>query len=83
MSIVKTSAKGQILIPKEIRRRLGLKAGQKVSLKLVGEQKVELAPIPLEPVEAFCGMFQKGTSLTEALLKDRKQELMNEKGKRA
>ena len=81
MAVVKTSAKGQILIPKEIRTRLGLKAGQKVSLKLVGDQKVEITPLPLEPVEAFCGMFRKGSSLTEALLKDRKQELMHEEGK--
>ena len=81
MAIVKTSSKGQILIPKEIRKRLGLKAGQKVSLKLVGDQKIELTPVPLEPVETFCGMFQEGSSLTKALLKDRKQELAHEESK--
>jgi len=81
MAIVKTSSKGQVLIPKEIRRRLGLKAGQKLSLKLIGDQKIELTPVPLEPVEAFCGIFQEGSSLTEALLKDRKQELAREESK--
>lgn len=81
MAIVKTSSKGQILIPKELRKRLGLKAGQKVNLKLVGDQKIEITPVPVEPVEAFCGIFQKGPSLTEALLKDRKQELTREEGK--
>lgn len=83
MAIVKTSAKGQILIPKEMRKRLGLKAGQKLILKLVGDQKIEITPIPLDPVEAFCGMFQKGSSLTAALLKDRKQELMHDENKSA
>lgn len=81
MAVVKTSSKGQVLIPKEIRTRLGLRAGQKVSLKLVDDQKIEITPIPLQPVEAFCGMFQKGSSLTKALLKDRKQELMHEESK--
>lgn len=81
MAIVKTSSKGQVLIPKEIRRRLGLKAGQKLSLKLIGDQKIELTPVPLEPVEAFYGIFQEGSSLTEALLKDRMQELAREESK--
>jgi len=81
MAIVKTSSKGQILIPKEMRRRLGLRGGQKVSLKLMGDQKIELTPIPAEPVEAFCGIFQEGSSLTEALLKERKQELTREESK--
>jgi len=78
MAIAKTSPKGQILIPKEMRRKLGLRGGQMVSLKLIDDQKIELAPIPPEPVEAFCGIFQEGPSLTAALLKDRKQELIRE-----
>ena len=81
MAIVKTSLKGQILIPKEVRKRLGLKPGQRLNLKLIGDQKIELTPVPLEPVEAFCGIFQEGSSLTEALLKDRKQELTREESK--
>jgi len=39
MAIVKTSSKGQILIPKEMRKKLGLRVGQKVSLKLIGDQR--------------------------------------------
>jgi AbrB family looped-hinge helix DNA binding protein len=81
MAIVKTSPKGQILIPKEMRKKLGLKDGQKVSLKLIGDQKIELTPLPTEPVEAFCGIFREGSSLTKALLKERKQELIREESK--
>ena len=83
MAIVKTSAKGQILIPKEIRRKLGLKGGQKVSLRLVGDQKIELTAIPTEPVEVFCGVFREGPSLTDALLKARRQELIREESNTA
>lgn len=83
MAIIKTSSKGQVLIPKEMRKKLGLRRGQKVSLKLVGDQKIELTPIPIEPVEAFCGIFQEGPSLTEALLKERKQELAREESNTA
>jgi AbrB family looped-hinge helix DNA binding protein len=81
MAIVKTSSKGQILIPKEIRRRLGLEAGQKVSLKLISDRKVELTPIPTKPVEAFCGIFGEGSSLTKALIRERKKEATREESK--
>ena len=35
MSVVKTSSKGQIVIPVEIRRKLGIKPGQRVTLTLI------------------------------------------------
>ncbi|MBM3167005.1 MAG: AbrB/MazE/SpoVT family DNA-binding domain-containing protein [Chloroflexi bacterium] len=82
MAIVKTSSKGQIVIPKEIRRRLGLKAGQRVNLKLVDEQRIEITAVPADPVEAYCGVFRKGSSLTAALLKERRQDLIREENKR-
>ncbi len=81
MAIVKTSSKGQILIPKELRKKISLKAGQKVNLKLIDDQKIELTPVPPEPAEAFCGIFRKGSSLTQALLRDHKQELKHEESK--
>jgi len=82
MLIVRTSTKGQVVIPVEIRKRLGLKAGQKLSVRLTDESKIELTPVPIEPVTAFCGIYQKGKSLTGILLKEHQQEIKREETRR-
>ena len=79
MAIVKTSTKGQVVIPGEIRKKLGLKAGQKLTVRLTEEGKIELTPVPLEPSAAFCGVYRKGKSLTGILLREHRQEIKNEK----
>jgi hypothetical protein len=45
---------------------------------------IEIHPLPENPVEYFCGIFKKGSSLTRALLKERKENLKREgkKGER-
>ena len=78
MPIVTISSKGQLVIPKHVRKILRIKPKQKVLLKIV-EDRAELIPIPENPVEAFCGVFEKGSSLTDALLKERKEECEHEK----
>lgn len=80
MSIVTTSTKGQVVIPKEEREKIGLKPGTKVMVKAVDDH-VEIYPLPEDPIEYFCGIFKEGPSLTEALLKDRKEELRREEEK--
>jgi len=81
MTIVKTYAKGQLVIPKKIRKILGLKPGQKVKLELIDEQRVELTPIPDNPVEAFYGIYKDGSSLTNSLIKEHKEEKTRERKK--
>jgi AbrB family looped-hinge helix DNA binding protein len=73
MLISTVSSKGQIVIPKEIRDKLGIKPKQKVLLKVVKGHAV-IEPLPDDPVEYFCGIFKEGASLTEALLKQRSEE---------
>lgn len=80
MPMVNSTAKGQIVIPKEIRKELGIKPGQKLFLKVV-ENHAEIIPVPEDPVKAFCGIFEKGSSLTNALLKQRKEETTIEEEK--
>ncbi len=73
MSTVTVSSKGQIVMPKKIRDALGIKPKHKVFLKVVKDH-AEIIPLPQNPVESFCGIFKNGSSLTKALLKERKEE---------
>ena len=79
MAIVRTSTKGQVVIPGEIRKKLGLKAGQRLNVNLTKDGKIELTPLPLEPAAAFCGIYRKGKRLTGVLLREHRQELKSEK----
>ncbi|MDH7511910.1 MAG: AbrB/MazE/SpoVT family DNA-binding domain-containing protein [Clostridiales bacterium] len=81
MAIVTTSAKGQVVIPKKERDKLGIKPGTKVIAKAVKDH-IEIRPLPDNPVESYCGVFKKGSSLTKALLKERKKELAREEKNR-
>ncbi len=82
MPIVTTSAKGQVVIPKKEREKVGIKPGTKVIAKAV-EDHIEIKPLPENPVESYCGIFKKGSSLTKALLKERRKELNHEEKNRS
>jgi AbrB family looped-hinge helix DNA binding protein len=56
VATVTISPKFQVVIPKEIRQKLGLKAGQKVQT-IVFEDRIEL--IPVKPIKKMRG-FLKG-----------------------
>ena len=71
------NAKGQIVIPVEIRKKLGIKPGQKVSLTLV-ENKAVIEPLPEDPIKASRGILKGKPSMTKALLNDRKKEIERE-----
>jgi AbrB family looped-hinge helix DNA binding protein len=80
MRTVTTSAKGQVVIPKKERDKIGLKAGMRVVVEAF-EDRIEIRPLPKEPVEYFCGIFRDGPSLTKALLEDRREEAKRERKK--
>ncbi|MCL4473971.1 MAG: AbrB/MazE/SpoVT family DNA-binding domain-containing protein [Actinobacteria bacterium] len=77
MYTAKTSSKGQIVIPKEYRDKLGIKAGDRVGISVVAD-RVEIYALPDDPVEAYCGIFSDGPSLVDALMKSRKEDQEHE-----
>ncbi len=54
MATVTVSSKYQVVIPRDVRERLGLRPGQKVEAFAVGN-RVEL--VPVEPIRSFRGRF--------------------------
>jgi AbrB family looped-hinge helix DNA binding protein len=82
MPLIKTSAKGQLVIPVNLRDKYGLKPGSFVYVSDTGKELV-LTPAPSDPVKAACGYLQNKTSLSKELLKARKKENRHEKKKRS
>ncbi len=74
MPIVKTHAKGQIIMPKDIRDKLGIKPGTAVSINVVDDH-VEIRPLPDDPIEFLTGIFKDHPrSMAEQLLEERKKD---------
>ena len=80
MAIVKTHAKGQIIIPKIIRDKLGIKPGSSLSVKLVGDH-AEIRPLPDDPIEFLTGVFvdYPGSMSSELLEERRNDDKIDEK----
>ena len=80
MTVVTASSRGQIVIPKDIRKRLNISPGKKLLIKAEKDQAI-IMPLPDDPVEYFCGFFKDKSSLTRALIKERIKERKRESKK--
>ena len=72
MPIMTISKKGWVVIPKALRQKYGLRAGDQVQIVDYGDG-LSLVPVPDDPVAALRGMFAEGPSLTADLLAERQQ----------
>ncbi|MFA6054623.1 MAG: AbrB/MazE/SpoVT family DNA-binding domain-containing protein [Thermodesulfovibrionales bacterium] len=73
MSMVKTLAKGQIVIPVEIRRRYRIEPGTEMQIMEYGGIIYLIPPVE-NPIKEACGVLPSKPSLSERLLKERKRE---------
>lgn len=74
MTISKATIKGQVIIPVELRKKFNIKKGTRISIEEGQGQMILLRPLPDDPIAASRGMLKGKTSLTRALLKDRREE---------
>ena len=77
MTMATVSAKGWVVIPREMRIKYGLKKGKKVHV-IDLEGRIVVIPVADDPIAAGFGMLKGGPSLTEGLLEDRRWELERE-----
>jgi AbrB family looped-hinge helix DNA binding protein len=71
--ITSVSTKGQFVIPSEIRESLGIKPGTRIAVTQEGS-RIVLEPVSEDLVDRTRGMLAGGTSLSKALLRERRRE---------
>lgn len=74
------TAKGQIVIPSKIRRRLNIKQGTKLCIFEKGEQLI-LQPLTDEYFENMAGVLKTNGKGTKAILEERAKEKVREEKK--
>lgn len=72
MPISTVTSKGQVTIPKKIRDRLGLKAGDKLDFQFEGDGSIRVHPVSKRVSEVFGAFREKAAKrLSEAQVKGR------------
>ena len=83
MPIVRTSPKGQVVVPAELREVIGLNPGDLVLVSHAGGRQVLIEPVAEDPISAVRGLLKEGPSLTTALTEERRAEHAREAKKSA
>lgn len=79
MATVKVSQKGWVVIPAEIRRRLGLKPGDRIRIIDYGGV-IRLMPVLRNPEDEGMGILRgRGGSLLKELKRERERERRRDK----
>ncbi len=73
MATVRILAKGQIVVPADLRRKYHIEPGKELHLMEYGDV-IYLIPPADDPIEAATGILPAGPSLSRALLEERKKD---------
>ena len=73
MEIVKTTIKGQVVIPAELRKKYHITRGTRVMV-MEREGEIVIKPLLSNTIKEARGMFKGGESALKALLADREEE---------
>jgi len=73
MAVLQMSKKGQILIPKKIREKAGLKPGGAVQI-VESDHELVIRAVPADPIAAATGFLDIKASLTHELLQEHRKE---------
>ena len=82
MQTIRTLGKGQVVLPKAVRERLGISVGSRLLLRVEGG-KIVLKPLPKDPIQALHGILKHDGPSTKDLLKWRTEERAREARKSA
>ena len=78
MTVIPISKKGQVLIPRKIREKYGVKPGANIQL-LEGTTGIVIKPAPEDPIAAACGFLEGDFSLTQDLIQEHHKESEHER----
>jgi AbrB family looped-hinge helix DNA binding protein len=78
MPTLTVSTKGWVVIPVELRKKYGLTPGAQVQLVDYGGV-LALVPLLENPIREAVGMLKGSSSLVQALLNERTQEIVRER----
>lgn len=77
----RVTSKGQTVIPKAVRKALGIKEGTELAWSILGHT-ITVVPIPEDPIRALKGILKGMEEISvEDLLKDRQEDLELEEAK--
>jgi AbrB family looped-hinge helix DNA binding protein len=78
MDSARVTTRGRIVIPVQLRRRLGIKSGTKVCFIEHGSDII-FQPITKQYIRSLCGMLRTTTLVTRELLHERRRDQEREK----
>ena len=73
MATVKILAKGQVVIPADLRKKYHIEPGKQLHLMEYGDV-IYLIPPTDDPIESATGILPEGPSLSRELLEERKKD---------